>query len=175
MLTTVHFKWSFSVTYPETRAALVRKLPRDFGESAQMRTGKFLCEYSKSTLLYRFPSSEITHVLHLTHSCGVTGPQTDFLLSSLGDAHFIRHTIQTLSVDCEWTVAVNALTTVTSVSWLQSSVWKLHGAFEVNERIVMCAVSVLSVPALNFQRLFKYKQEEMHTSSGWVNTRGPFQ
>lgn len=49
MLTTVHFKWSFSVTYPETRAALVRKLPRDFGESAQMRTGKFLCEYSKST------------------------------------------------------------------------------------------------------------------------------
>lgn len=31
--------------------------------------------------------------LHLSHSCRVTGPHTDFLLSALGDAHFTRHSL----------------------------------------------------------------------------------
>lgn len=69
----------FSETYPETwewscaSAQVTQVTLESLRKSARPSSS---VNIQKNTFLSRFPSSEITHVLHLTHSCGVTGPQT---------------------------------------------------------------------------------------------------
>lgn len=80
----------------ENGAAVVRAsyqvtLERLCANAHSSSTAKVKDVPSSSSFSFEIVVSRV--FLHLSHSCRVTGPHTDFLLSALGDAHFTRHSL----------------------------------------------------------------------------------
>lgn len=80
----------------ENGAAVVRTsyqvtLERLCADAHSSSTANVQAVPSSSSFSFEIVVSSV--LLHLSHSCRVTGPHTDFLLSALGDAHFTRHSL----------------------------------------------------------------------------------